>query len=351
VVANFHSGLIEAYTQSFDRLAPPGSFTDSGLPAGYAPFNIQPVGSFVFVTYAVQDAAKHDPVNAAGNGIVDIFNLEGDFVGRFAQNGPLNSPWGVVRASANFGQFSNDILIGNFGDGTINAFDPATGNFLGQLKDQTGATIVNGSLWGLVFGAGGTGDASTLYFTAGLADEGHGLFGAIAAAVPAALDYSLSVTPQDTTVTAGGAATFTLTITPANGFGSAVALSCGAPTGVTCTFNPETVTPGPGAVTSTLTATTSTSVQHYGPLNGVGMLLAGAGLFGCFFAGAGKSRRRLYSLLFAGLASMLIAGSVLASTGCGGYSNKQSNRGTASIVVTATSGALTHTSTIRLTVQ
>jgi uncharacterized protein (TIGR03118 family) len=104
VVANFQSGLIEPYTQAFVPLAPPGSFTDPELPVGYAPFNIQQVGTQVFVTYAVQDAAKHDPVNGAGNGIVDIFDLEGNFVKRFASNGPLNSPWGIVQASASFGQ-------------------------------------------------------------------------------------------------------------------------------------------------------------------------------------------------------------------------------------------------------
>jgi hypothetical protein len=105
-------------------------------------------------------------------------------------------------------------------------------------------------------------------------------------------------------------------------------------------------------MTSMLTATTSTSVQHYGQVRVMGTLLAGAGLFGCFFAGAGASRRRLYSLLLGGMASMLIAGSLLASTGCGGGSNSsQMNRGTAALVVSATSGALSHTTTINLTVQ
>lgn len=348
-VANFHSGMIETYTQTFDPVAPPGSFTDPGLPAGYAPFNIQQVGSFVFVTYAVQDSAKHDPVDAPGNGVVDIFNLEGTFVGRFAQGGSLNSPWGVVQASPNFGAFASDILIGNFGDGRINAFDAGTGAFIAALKDQTGTPIVNASLWALVFGAGGTGDTNTLYFTAGLANEGHGLFGAITAAAAPTLDYSLTATPPNATVAAGGSANFTLTITPANGFANAVTLSCAAPTGVTCTLNPTLVTPGPGAVTSILTATTSTTVQRYGRLKVIGTALAGVGLFGCFLAGAGKSRRGLYSILLAGFASTLVAASLLASTGCGGGS--QANRGTASIVVTATSGALNHTSTINLTVQ
>jgi uncharacterized protein (TIGR03118 family) len=348
VAANFHTGNIEAYNQNFQPLAPPGSFTDPHLPGGYAPFNIQQVGSFVFVTYAVQDAAKHDPVNAAGNGIVDIFDLEGNFVQRFASNGVLNSPWGVLKASADFGQFSNDILIGNFGDGTINAFD-ADGNSLGQLKDATAATITNGSLWALVFGAGGTGDANTLYFTAGLANEGHGLFGAIAAAAPTTADYSITPNPPSATVTAGSSTTFMLTVAPANGFNSLVTLTCTAPTGINCTLNPTTVTPGANPVTSQLNVTTSTSVQHYGRL--MGLFFAGAGLFGCFLVGAGKPGRGLYSLLLAGVASTLIAGSLLATTGCGGGSSSAVNRGTASIVVTATSGAISHTTTVNLTVQ
>ena len=348
-VANFHSGQIETYAQSFAPVAPAGSFTDPQLPAGYAPFNIQPIGDQVFVTYAVQDSAMHDPVDGAGNGIVDIFDRNGNFVERFAQGGTLNSPWGVVRTTGSFGQFSNDILIGNFGDGTINAFDPATGDFLGQLKDQAGATVTNASLWALVFGAGGTGDADTLYFTAGLADEGHGLFGAISAAGGGGLDYSLMANPQNATVTAGGSTNFTLTVTPVNGFNSTVTLSCTAPAGITCTLNPGTVTPGAGPVTTTLTATASATGRGYG-MSRMGTLLAGVGLFGCFLAGMRRSAKTLFSFVPVGLASMLIAGGVLASTGCGGGSSSM-NRGTASIVVTATAGALTHTTTLHLTVQ
>ena len=351
VVANFHSGLIEPYTQAFIPLAPPGSFTDPSLPAGFAPFNIQQVGSRVFVTYAMQDQARHDPVNAAGNGIVDIFDLEGNFVKRFASNGMLNSPWGVTQASASFGQFSNDILIGNFGDGTINAFDPTSGTFLGQLKDQAGAGITNTSLWGLVFGAGGTGDSNTLYFTAGLAHEGHGLFGAITAAASPELDFSVAATPQSATVAAGEAAHFTLTIAPANGFADTVALSCAAPTGVACTLDPPTVTPGSGAATSIMTVTTSVSLPPSARLNVTATWLAGVGLLGFLFVGAERQRRGLGSLLLACFTGLLIAGSLLVSTGCGGGSSGQENRRAASIVVTATSGTLHHTFTTNLTVQ
>lgn len=175
--ANFHGGEIETFDVGFNLLAPPGSFTDPNLPPGYAPFGIQVVGPNVFVTYAFQDTTGHSPVAGAGNGLVNIFDQEGNFVKRFAANGPLNAPWAVVQAGSAFGPFSNDILIGNFGDGTINAFDPSTGNFLGSLKDASGATISNPGLWGLAFGNNGSGGPNTLYFTAG--SSAHGLFGKI----------------------------------------------------------------------------------------------------------------------------------------------------------------------------
>ena len=353
VATNFNSGQVEVFDSNFNLATLAGSFTDPSLPAGYAPFGIQPIGSQVFVTYALQDGAKHDPVSGAGNGFVSVFDVNGNFVNRFASNGTLNAPWGTVQASSSFGMFSNDLLIGNFGDGTVNAFD-AKGNYLGQLKDQTGATITNGSLWALVFGAGGTGDPNTLYFTAGLAKEGHGLFGALAASTVGTSDFSLAPSPQSGTVTAGGSMNFTLTVTPANGFSNLVTFSCGAPSGITCTFNPTSITPAGGAATTTLTATTSTGVQHYGVLRIMGMLVTGLGVVGCFIfpAGGGASRRRFFALLLGAFASLLVAGTLLATMGCGSSgSGSQMNLGTASIVVTATSGALSHTTTIHLTVQ
>ncbi len=157
-VANFNAGFIETYTSLFDPLATPGNFTDPNLPAGYAPYNLQVIGNQIFVTYALQDAAKHSAVTGTGLGIVNIFDLEGNFVKRFASNGPLDAPWGVVKASAHFGAFSNDILIGNFGGGIINAFDPATGNFVGTLNDAAGNPIIDLGLHGMAFGVGNTGD-------------------------------------------------------------------------------------------------------------------------------------------------------------------------------------------------
>jgi uncharacterized protein (TIGR03118 family) len=178
-LANFSQGFVATDDIGFNLLAILGPFKDDNLPVGYAPFNIQQIGTQVFVTYALQDATGANPVAGAGNGIVDVFDQEGNFTRRFASNGTLNAPWGIVQAGANFGPFSNDILIGNFGDGTINAFDPATGNFLGQLKDKHGNVITNPGLWALVFRNDGVGNPNTLYFTAGASAENHGLFGAI----------------------------------------------------------------------------------------------------------------------------------------------------------------------------
>jgi len=352
LATNFNSGQIDVFDSNFNLVTLAGSFTDPTLPAGYAPFGIQPIGSQVFVTYALQNAAKNKATAGAGNGYVSVFDVNGNFVSRFASTGTLNAPWGVVQASANFGSFSNDILIGNFGDGTINAFD-ANGNFLGQLKDQTGAVISNGALWGMVFGAGGTGDPNTLYFTAGFAEGGHGLFGALAATTVGTADFSFASSPQSGTVNGGGSMNFTLTVTPANGFSNLVSFSCVAPAGITCAFNPASVTPAGGAVTTTLTATAAppSGSQPYAAPKLMGMALTGLGVFGCFFAGAGANRRRLFSLLLGGFASLLIAGTLLASTGCGSSGSTKTNPGPASIVVTAQSGALTHMTTISLTVQ
>ena len=178
-VTDFHGRFIETFLPGFVPVALPGPFTDPNLPLDYAPFGIQVIGRQVFVTYALQDAAEHDPVFGAGNGIVDIFDMDGNFLRRFATGGALNAPWGIAKASANFGPFSNDILIGNVGDGNINAFDPATGQLIGVLVNGDGSKIAEVGLHGLVFRADGFGDSNTLYFTSQLNNENDGLFGAI----------------------------------------------------------------------------------------------------------------------------------------------------------------------------
>jgi uncharacterized protein (TIGR03118 family) len=200
-VTDFHGGFIETFLPGFDPVALPGSFTDLNLPVGYAPFGIQVIGKQVFVTYAVENAAKHDPVLGAGNGIVDIFDMDGNFVRRFATGGALNAPWGITQASANFGPFSNDILIGNVGDGIINAFDPTTGDFVGALLDGDGLALAEVGLHGLAFRADGFGDSNTLYFTSQFNNENGGLFGTITTGLVSTIRVSAPDPPANTSAT------------------------------------------------------------------------------------------------------------------------------------------------------
>ena len=187
--ANFRAGAVEMYDSHFRFVR---SFTDATIPAGFAPFNVRNIRDELFVTYAKQLAPDNEDDDAGpGNGFVDVFDLEGNLLRRFASQGTLNSPWGIARAPSRFGRFRNTILVGNFGDGRINAFDPATGDFLGQLRTRAGNVIEIDGLWGLTFGARlfavvvpffGCCDVilierPVLYFTAGPEDETHGLFG------------------------------------------------------------------------------------------------------------------------------------------------------------------------------
>jgi uncharacterized protein (TIGR03118 family) len=157
-----------------------GSFSDAALPAGYAPFNIQNIGNNLFVTYALHAAVGPEEEPGAGNGFVDMYDLNGNLLRRFASNGLLDAPWGLAVAPTNWGPFGGDLLVGNLGDGKINAFDFATGAFQGTISDVNGNPIINDGLWGLRFGNGGNGgNPNTLYIAAGIQDEQHGLFAAI----------------------------------------------------------------------------------------------------------------------------------------------------------------------------
>jgi len=181
---NFRAGKVEMYDANFNLVR---SFTDPKLSTTcplpnqcFAPFGIQNINNKLYVTFALQNPAKHDDIAALGNGFVDVFDTNGHLIQRLISNAPLNSPWGLALAPNNFGQFSNDLLVGNFGDGAINAFNPSTGAFLGRLIDQNGRGI-NG-LWGIAFGNGGqAGPRNTLFFAAGINQEADGLFGAITA--------------------------------------------------------------------------------------------------------------------------------------------------------------------------
>jgi uncharacterized protein (TIGR03118 family) len=177
-LANFRNNSIDVLKGNGGAVNLTGTFRDPNLPAGYAPFDVQNLGGVLFVTYAVQDGTKHDDVAGAGNGIVDTFDLQGNFLQRLVTSGALNSPWGLALAPLGFGDVGGDLLVGNFGDGTINAYNPTTGAFVQELTDASGKPLVIDGLWGLRFGNGGSfGSPNTLYFTAGPDGETHGLFG------------------------------------------------------------------------------------------------------------------------------------------------------------------------------
>ncbi|MFL9910202.1 TIGR03118 family protein [Paraburkholderia sp. RL17-337-BIB-A] len=177
---DFHNNKIDVFDKNFAKVAMPGKFQDASLPAGFAPFGIQAIGAKLFVTYAKQDADAHDNLDGAGLGFVDVFDTSGNLMQHFASAGPLNAPWGIAQAPGNFGRFSGDVLIGNFGDGTINAFDPASGQSLGAVNLPNGTTFVQRGLWGIAFGNGlDNQPVNTLFFAAGPNDEANGVYGRI----------------------------------------------------------------------------------------------------------------------------------------------------------------------------
>src|SRR5215472_10561635 len=177
---NFRSGRVEAYNGRFKPVELPGGvFVDPRLPAGYGPFGIAEINGMLYVTFAKQDATLHDDVAGPGHGFVDIFTNTGAFVRRLASRGPLNSPWGLALAPRSFGMFGGDLLVGNFGNGTINVYNPTNGARLGQLRRHNGLPIVIDGLWGLMFGNGNAAMTNELIFSAGPNDESHGLLGKI----------------------------------------------------------------------------------------------------------------------------------------------------------------------------
>jgi uncharacterized protein (TIGR03118 family) len=179
--ANFHAGTVEVFDSSFNPFSfSATAFKDSSIPAGFAPFNVQSIGNAIVVTYAKQDKDQKDEVAGNGLGFVDVFTNNGQLIMRL-QSGPwMNAPWGAALAPPNFGELSNRLLIGNFGSGLIAAFDASTGSFVSFLKQSPGAPMRINGLWAIAFGNGGSaGPTNTLFFTAGDANEHHGLFGTI----------------------------------------------------------------------------------------------------------------------------------------------------------------------------
>ena len=182
-----------------------GGFNDTGIPAGYAPFNIQALAGKLYVTYAKQDANKYGDVAGMGNGFVDVYDLNGALLTHLISNGNLNSPWGIAIAPAGFGDFANMLLVGNFGDGLINVYNVSTGAYMATLQDSKGNNIRIGGLWGLRVGNGGNGgDVNAVYFAAGPGGEKHGLFGSLQAAPAIAANAVVNAASYTGTVAPGG---------------------------------------------------------------------------------------------------------------------------------------------------
>jgi len=352
LAANFNSGKIDVFDRNFNSTHLVGNLTDPNLPAGYAPHGIKVINNVILVSYAMQDAAKHDPVLGAGLGMVDAFDTEGNFHGTFASAGTLNAPWGMVATPASFGQFSNSILIGNFGDGTMNAYDTA-GHFLGQVTDSAGHVIVNPGLWDMIFGFGGTGDPGTLYFTAGGADQTSGLFAAL---VPAAAagdpDFSLNLSSPSVTVTAGGSTTLNVGSAAVGGFNGQIALSCVPAAGLTCSFNPNTISPGSSAASSLLTVSAAATTPGGGYGHPGVFLFPSLGLFGMLLftdLKKGFSVNRKALILIACLA-LLVTGMTF-TVACGNYSNHTPTSNQATLTITGTARGVSHSVRVSVTIR
>ena len=367
--ANFNSGKVDVYDSNYTLTSLGGTFTDPNLPAGFAPHGIHVIGNQVYVAYAMQDTPKHDAVPGAGAGQVDIFDTNGNFVSTFVAAGAknnLNAPWGVVQTPASFGTFAGDILVGNFGDGTISAFD-TTGKFVGQLTDSSGKVLVNPGLWDMVFGGGGganndPGTLGTLYLTAGGSagqpnfPSGGSATAVFASLVPAATvgspDFSLSLSAQSVTVMPGASSTLMISASAVGGFNSQIALACTAPAGLTCAFNPSTISPGSSASSSTLTVSAASTQPPNGYTVLGTALLPGLGLFGTVFTMRKRKPLTRKNILSISILGSLVLISMFA-LGCGSSSSAkgQTTASQLTLTVTGTSGTLSHTTPVTIIVN
>ena len=366
LVPNFGAGSkVEVYDNTFKPATLAGSFTDPTLPAGYSPYSIHVLGTQIFVAYAVRtSAAPYNEVLAPGNGLVDVYDTNGQFVARAVTGGNLNAPWGVALAPATFGPFANDLLIGNFGDGKINVFDPKTYAYLGQLTDGTGNTLVYLSLWDLLPGgtpnssgskSGGT--VGTVYFTAGLAGEAHGLLAGIAndSTTAGTATFAASSSSATFAVTAGSSVQTTVALAPIYNFNGSVSLACpGAPNGVTCTFSPAQL-----SLNGTMPATTTVTIQtQKGNVAGLAEPSSGRMVWAVLLPVAmlvGLRRRRLLMgrpKLFASVVLLTLAAGLMSACSSAGITYLQGTPAGAQIVnVVATSGGISRQVPITLTVK
>ncbi|ADW69688.1 TIGR03118 family protein [Granulicella tundricola] len=365
---NFGTGKVDIYDSTFKPATLAGTFTDPSLPTGYFPFSVHVIGTQVFVAYSQRTAAGLELV-APGNGVVSIFDLTGTFVARAVTGGNLNAPWGVAIAPASFGIFSKDLLVGNFGDGLINVYDPKTFAYLGQLIDGTGKPLAYASLWDLLPGGtaipGGTtvsaGDPSTVFFTAGLAGEKHGLLAGIAndATTAGTPSFGVSTSSSALAVTAGSNVQATIAVAPTYNFSGTVTLACsGLPVGASCTFGPTQLTVA-GTASSTGTVTILTSKANAALVRPASKLTTGLAFamllpFASLLAFRKRKATAGRSVLPNLLGVLLLLVSIGSLAGCNDSSSTPAvvtPAGQSTIAVTATSGTISQTTNVALTVQ
>lgn len=361
LAANFGNNAIEVYDGTFKKTSLAGNFTDPNLPSGYAPFSVHVLNGAIYVAYALRSAsAPYVPTGGAGHGAVDQFDANGNFVARIATDGNLAAPWGVAFAPSSFGIFGGDILIGNFGNGMINAYDPVHFAYQGQLTDATGKALTYPSLWELLpagtpvtnsTGVSG-GTAGTVYFTAGLAGEQHGLFGAIANSTSGGTpSFGMSTGTGALSVTDGQSVSTTVNIAPTNNFTGTVNFTCsGLPAGALCSFSPAQLT-GAGSMPSSTQVTITTnklaSIQQ-SAVRGVALALL------LPFAGLLALRRRTWGpwrLVAVCFAALLSLSTVVGCTHVYNASTAPTPPGTSQVSIGASSGSITQSTTFALTVK
>jgi len=364
LAANFNAGVVEAFDSTFAPMVLQGTFKDPTLPAGFVPFGIHVVGdNEVVVAFAQQDPLRHDAVRTPGAGFVSLFDFQGNFVHRIASQGTLNAPWGAAMASENFGPLAGALLIGNFGDGTISAFDIHSEAFLGQLKNSNGGVLVNPSLRELAFDTTGQANNSrALFLSAGLGNAQHGLFAEITPDATTSPSFSLAASPSSLTVTRGSSGTVTITATAMNGFnGTITGFACsGEPANSRCTFSKTSLMPV-GTTTDNLTLTMQTLKPggSYGGVGVAGMVfwlpLSVMGMFGLVVVDPRRRKklnRRTWSRwLGYGCGVALLCGALLSVSGCGGGSAGTPKVTGVTVMVTAQSGMEMENTTFSLTVQ
>jgi uncharacterized protein (TIGR03118 family) len=359
-------GKVEIYNTSFAPATLAGTFTDPNIPTGYAPYSIKVLGTQVFVTYMLRTtppfatgAGSYQEILGTNTGFVSVFDVNGNFVTRVVTGGNLNSPWGVAIAPAGFGIYGGDLLIGNFGDGFITAYSPTPPyNYLGMVADSTGKAISYPGLWEVFVSSSTAANPNSIYFTAGLAQETHGLFGVINNSTTATSTptFNVSASSQVVTVGVGASANLTISVAPTNSFAGPVTLACtGLPTGATCAFSPASLTVAASAP-STTTLTIQTSIAHGYVVAGLDNISRGGPAAVGFalmlpFGGllALRRSRRFAALRILGVMVVLLASSALV-VGCGS-STPGTPLGTSNLTVTATSGSITQSFNVAMTVK